>query len=90
MYTITWETNFGEQLATRGNEPIPTGMPNGEKPITSDTSSTDARENEVDYMITTDSPNDVNDVEQSQHERMKKDVSNRNDANEAEKNQNSG
>ena len=43
LHTITWETNFSEQLATRGNEPIPTSMPNGERPITSDTKSTDAR-----------------------------------------------
>ena len=26
LYTITWETDFGEQLATRGNEPIPTSL----------------------------------------------------------------
>ena len=34
LYTKTWETNFGEQLATRGNEPIPTSLPNGERPLT--------------------------------------------------------
>ena len=33
LYTITWETNFGEQLATHGNEPIPTTLPNGKRPV---------------------------------------------------------
>ena len=61
----------------------------GERTNTSDTISTDARENEADYIITTDSPNDVNDVAQSQYERMKNDVSNRNKASEAENNENS-
>ena len=37
LYTITWETNSVEQLATRGNEQLPTSMPNGERQITSDT-----------------------------------------------------
>ena len=54
--------------------------------LTSDTNSTDAREIEADYMIMTDSPNDV---AQSQNERMKNDVSDRNEANEAEKNEHS-
>ena len=89
LYTITWETNFGEQLTTRGNEPIPTSMPNGERPIVSDTNSTDACEDEADYIITTDSLNDVNDVAQIQNERMKNDVSKINEANEDEKNGNS-
>ena len=89
LYTITWETNFGDQLATRGNEPIPTSLPDSERPVTSDTNLTDARENEADYIITTDGPNDVNDAAQRQNERMKNDVSNINEANKAEKNENS-
>ena len=56
---------------------------------TSDTNSTDARENEADYIFTTDRPNNVKDVAQSHNERMKNDVSNRNEASEAEKNENS-
>ena len=70
LYTITWETIFGEQLATRDNEPIPTSMPNGEGQITSDSISTYARKNEFDYIFTTGSPNDVNHVPKSQNERM--------------------
>ena len=54
LYTITWETNFGDQMATRGNEPIPTSMTNGERPVRSDADSSDARENEADYIITRD------------------------------------
>ena len=78
--------NFGEQLVTRGNEPIPTSLPNGEEPTTAKANSKDANENETDYIITTDSPNDVNDAEQIQNERMKSDVTNRNEASEANKN----
>ena len=74
LYTITWETNFGDQLATRGNEPIPTSLPNG-KQVTAETNSSDAHENEEDYLITTDSPNAVSDAAQNQNERMKSDVS---------------
>ena len=79
----------GDQLATQGNEPIPTSLPNGERPVTSDTNLTDAREIEADYIITTDSPNDVNDAAQRGNEGMKNDVSNRNEGNKAEKNENS-
>ena len=88
LYTITWETNFGDQLAARGNEPIPTNLPNGEQPVTAEANSNDAHENEADYLITTDSPNDVNDAAQNQNERMKSDVTNRNEASEPDKNEN--
>ena len=67
FYTLTWETNFDDQLAARGNEPIPTNLPNGEQPVTAEADSNDAHENEADYIITTDSPNDVNDAAQSQN-----------------------
>ena len=48
--TTTWETNFGEQLATRGNEPIPTSLPNGERPTTTEANTSDANENEAYYI----------------------------------------
>ena len=41
------------------------------------------------YIITTDSPNDVNDAAQNQNERTKSDVSNRYEATEAVTNENS-
>ena len=49
----------------------------------------DASENEADYIITTDSPVDVNDAARSRNERMKSDVSKTNEANEAARNENS-
>ena len=49
LYTITWETNFGEQLVTRGSEPFPLSFPNGERPSAAETNSSDANENEADY-----------------------------------------
>ena len=64
LYTITWETNFGEQLATRGNEPISASLPNGEQPFTSNSDSSDAHENEIACIIANDTPNAVNDAAQ--------------------------
>ena len=84
-----WETNFGEQLVTRGNEPIPTSLPNGEQPVTSNADSNDADENEVYYIIANDSPNDVNYTAQERNERLNDEVSKRNPDIEAEKNENS-
>ena len=89
LYTVTWETNFGEQLATRANEPVPTSLPNRERQITTEANSNGANENEADYLITTDSPNADNDAAQSQNERMKNNVSNTNEATEATRNENS-
>ena len=86
LYIITWETDFGEQLATRGNEPIPTSLLNGERPVTSNVDSNDADVNEVDYILANDSPNDVNDTSQQRNERPNDDVSKRNEDTEAEKN----
>ena len=88
LYVITWETNFGEQLATRGKEPIPASLTNGERPTTAETNVNDANENESDYVITTDCPNDVNDAVRSRNERMENDVSNANEASEANENEN--
>ena len=45
LFILSWETNFGEQLATRGNEPIPTSLPNREWPVTSNADSNDEDEN---------------------------------------------
>ena len=89
LYVVTWETNFGEQLATRGNEPIPASLTNSERPTTPETNVNDANENESDYVITTDYPNDVNDAVRSRTERMRNDVSNTNEASEANENENS-
>ena len=89
LYVITWETNFGEQLATRGNEPIPASLTNGERPTTPETNVNDANENESDYVITTDYPNDVNDAVRSRTERVRNDVSNANEPSEANENENS-
>ena len=54
LYIITWETDFGEQLVARSYEPIPTSLPNGERPSSAQPNSSDAHENEVDYIITRD------------------------------------
>ena len=89
LYTKNWETHFGEELATRGNETIPTSLPNGERLVTSDADSSDTHENEADYIITRDDLNDINDAAQRQNERLNDDVSRRKEATEAEKGENS-
>ena len=88
LFVITWDTNFAEQLATRGSEPIPACLMNGERPNTAQANTSDASENESDYIITTDCPNDVNDAPRSRNEEMENDVSNANEANEANENEN--
>ena len=78
LYVITWETDFGEQLVTRGNEPIPTSLPNGERPSTAENTN-DANENEADYIITREELNNDN----AAHSRIKcldDDVTERNKA----------
>ena len=52
VYTITSETNFGDQFETRGNKPTPTNLPNGGQPVTSSDEPSDADENGVDYNNT--------------------------------------
>ena len=79
-----------KQLATRGNEPIPTTLPKSEQPVTLSIDSNDAVENEIDYIKTNDSLNDVNDSAQQRNEQLHDDVSKRNEATEAENNENSG
>ena len=75
LYTITWETNFGYQLETRGNRPILTNSPNGERPVTTNDNSDDVNENGVDFNTTRDSLDDVNDAAQSVSERLIDDIS---------------
>ena len=88
LYTKTWETNVSEQLATRGNEPIPSSLPKGEQPVTSNSDSSDARENEVDYIIVNDSPNAVSDAAHKRNERLNDDVSKRDEASKAARDEN--
>ena len=47
LYIITWETDFGEQLVTRGHDPIPTSLPNGEQPNAAEPSHGDVGENDA-------------------------------------------
>ena len=89
LYTITWETNFGEQLVTRGSEPIPSRLPNGERPSAAETISSDANENEVDYIITRDESNHADRTAHSRKEQLTDDVTKRNEANEATRNEES-
>ena len=89
LYTIIWESDFGEQLVTRGNEPIPTSLPNGERPTTAETNPSDAHENEVDYITTRDELNDATDAVHSRNERLSGDVTNRNEVSEATRNEES-
>ena len=86
LYVITWETNFGEQLDTRGSEPIPTSLTNDEQPTTTDPNASDASENEVDYVITSDESNFTDRASHSRNERLIDDVTKRNKATEAIRN----
>ena len=77
LYIITWETDFGEQLITRGHNPIPTSMPNGERPNAAETSHSDVDENGADYIITREELNNDN-ATHSQNDRLSDDVTKRN------------
>ena len=79
LYVITWETDFGEQLVTRGNETIPTSMPNGEWPNAAETNTNDETENEADYIITREVTNNDNAV-QSRNDHLNVDVTERNES----------
>ena len=83
LYVITWETDFGEQLVTRGQSPIPTGLPNGEHPHTAEPSHSDVDENEADYIITSDETSYADHAARSRNERLNHDVTKRNEASEA-------
>ena len=87
LYVITWENDFGEQLVTRGNEPIPTSLPNGEQPNAAEPSHSDLDENEADYIITSDETNYADHAAYSRNERLNDDVTKRNDASEATSNE---
>ena len=87
LYILTWETDFGEQLVTRGNEPIPTSLPNGERPSAAQLNSSDAHENKVDYIITRDESNHADRTAHSRNERLNDDVTKRNEATEATRNE---
>ena len=87
LYIITWETNFGEQLITRGHDPIPTSLPNGEQPNAAEPSQSDVHENEADYIITSDETNYADHAAQSRNEGLIDDVTKRNEATEATSNE---
>ena len=87
LYTITWETNFGEQLVTRGDEPIPSSLLNGERPSAAETNSSDANENEADYIIARDETNYADHAPHSRNEILNDDVTKRNEASEVTRNE---
>ena len=87
LYVITWETDFGEQLVTQGQSPIPTGLLNGEHPHAAEPSHSDVDENEADYIITSDETSYADHAARSQNERLNHDVTKRNEASEAASNE---
>ena len=89
LYVITWETDFGEQLVTRANEPIPTSLPNGDQPNAAEPSHSDVDENEADYIITNDETDHANYATRSRNGRLNDDVTKRNAASEATRNEES-
>ena len=86
LYVITWETDFGEQLVTRGQRPIPTGLPNGEHPHAAEPSHSDVDDNEADYIFTSDETSYADHAARSRNERLNHDVTKRNEASEAASN----
>ena len=86
LYVITWETDFGEQLVTRSNEPIPTSVPIGERPNAAQPNTSDAHENEVDYVITSDESNLADRASHSRNERLLDDVTTRNETSKQSRN----
>ena len=79
LYVITWETDFGEQLVTRGNDPIPTSLPNGEQLNAAEPIQIDVDEKEADYIITREELNNDN-ATHSRDDRLSDDVTERNEA----------
>ena len=79
LYIITWETDFGEQLITRGSATIPTSLPNAEQPNAAETNTNDVDENEADYIITREELNNDN-AAHNRNERLDDDVTKRNEA----------
>ena len=76
LYIITWETDFGEQLTTRDNEAIPTSLPNGEQPSTTQINN-DANESDADYIITRETNKD--NTAHSRNDRLSDNVTTRNE-----------
>ena len=89
LYILTWETDFGEQLITRGHDPIPTSLTNGEQPNTAEQSHSDVDENEADYIITNEATDYADHAVRSRNERLNDDVTNRNAASEVTRNEES-
>ena len=89
LFTITWESDFGQQLVTRGTEPIPTSLPNGEWPSAAETNSSNAHENEADYIITTEESNHADRAAHSRNERLTDDVTKKIEASKATRNEES-
>ena len=87
LYSLTWETDFGTQLVTRGHDPIPTSLPNGERPSAVETNSSDANENEADYIITRDETNYPDHEAYNRNERINDDVTKRNETTEMTRNE---
>ena len=87
LYTITWETDSGTQLVTRGHDPIPTSLPNGERPSAAETNSSDANENKADYIITRDETNYADHATHSRNERLNDYVTKRNETSEVTRNE---
>ena len=87
MYVITWETNFGEQLDTRGSTPIPASLTNDEQPSTAEANTGDASENEMDYVITSDESNLADRASHRRNKRLIDDVTTRNATKEQSRNE---
>ena len=87
LYTITWETDFCAQLVTRGHDPIPTSLPNGERPSAAETNSSDANENEADYIITRDETKYADHEASNRNERLNDDVTKRNETTDMTRNE---
>ena len=81
------ETDFGDKVEPRGNEPIPTSLSNGEQPVMSNNEPNDVGENEVDYITTRGSQDDVNDAAETRSGRLIDDVNKRNGATEYGRNE---
>ena len=64
-------------------------MPNGERPNAAETNSSDANENEVDHIITRDEQNHADCTAHSRNEQLTDDITKRNEADEATRNEES-
>ena len=86
LYVITWQTDFGEQLVTRGRETIPTNMPNGERLNAPEANTNDVAENEMDYIITNDETSYADHAMRNRNDILNHDVTKRDEASEAASN----